>query len=81
MSDEEIDEREYKLEQEYGFVQSEIRFIMKHKPSLLLDQDDPAMPSAKGLKVLEEFFCSKYDFDMDLVRGLIIKYPFMLSKT
>lgn len=52
MSDAELDEREMKLEHDYGFVQSEIRFIMKHKPSLILDQDDPAMPSAKGLNTL-----------------------------
>jgi len=81
MSEDDIEESELRLEQDYGFVQSEIRFIMKHKPSLVLEQDDPAMPSAKGLKVLQEFFCEKHDFDMDLVRGLIIKYPFILSKT
>jgi len=37
MRNSEIEERESKLEEEYGFVQSEIKFIMKHKSSLILD--------------------------------------------
>ena len=81
MRNSEIEEREQKLEEEYGFVQSEIKFIMKHKSSLILDQDDASKPNAKGLNVLRAFFCDKHHFDMDLVRGLIVKYPYILSKT
>ena len=81
MRNSEIDERESKLIEEYGFVQSEIKFIMKHKSSLILDQDDASKLNARGLNVLRVFFCDKYHFDMDLVRGLIVKYPFILSKT
>lgn len=54
---------------------------MKHKSSLILDQDDASKPNAKGLNTLQALFCDKYHFDMDLVRGLIVKYPFILSKT
>ena len=33
------------------------------------------------MNTLKEFFVKKYGFDMELVRTLVVKYPFILSKT
>jgi len=33
------------------------------------------------MQILEEFFVKKYGFNIDLVRTLVVKYPFILSKT
>ena len=33
------------------------------------------------MNTLKEFFVKKYGFDMELVRTLVVKYPFILSKS
>ena len=33
------------------------------------------------MNALREFFVKKYGFDIELVRTLVVKYPFILSKT
>jgi hypothetical protein len=33
------------------------------------------------MNTLKEFFVKKYGFDIELVRTLVVKYPFILSKT
>lgn len=33
------------------------------------------------MNTLRDFFVKKYGFDMELVRTLVVKYPFILSKT
>jgi len=34
-----------------------------------------------GMNALKDFFVKKYGFDVELVRTLVVKYPFILSKT
>jgi hypothetical protein len=74
---EEISNIENQLKQEFGFVKEEIRFVVRHKPSFLLWQEN----TNTGMKALSEFFVKKYGFDIELVRTLVVKYPFILSKT
>ena len=50
---------------------------MRHKPSFLLWKQT----QKTGMNTLKEFFVKKYGFDMELVRTLVVKYPFILSKT
>jgi len=33
------------------------------------------------MRALENFFVKKYGFENELVRTLVVKYPFILSKT
>lgn len=33
------------------------------------------------MSALKNFFVKKYGFDIELVRTLVVKYPFILSKT
>ena len=74
---EEISNIENQLKQEFGFVKEEIRFVVRHKPSFLLWKEN----TNTGMKALSEFFVKKYGFDIELVRTLVVKYPFILSKT
>lgn len=50
---------------------------MRFKPTALFWQDN----TNNGLLVLEEFFVKKYGFDIELVRTIVVKYPYILSKT
>jgi hypothetical protein len=51
---------------------------MRYKPSfILLDHSHPNV----GMHALNRFFVEKKGFDLDAVRTLIVKYPYILSKT
>jgi len=55
----------------------EINFVMKHKPTfILLDKETDT-----GMNVLYKFFVEEKKFDIDLLRTLVVKYPFILGKT
>ena len=77
LSMDEITNLEAQLKQEFGFIKEEIRFVVRHKPSFLLWQET----QKTGMNTLRDFFVKKYGFDMELVRTLVVKYPFILSKT
>ena len=49
---------------------------MRYKPTFLFWKDN----RSSGLLTLENFFVKKYGFDMELVRTLVVKYPYILSK-
>jgi len=66
------------MRKEFGFAREEIRFVMRHKPTFLFNQ---TMESKDGIAHLQDFFVNKYGYDMELVRTLVVKYPFILSKT
>ena len=68
---------EQKLISEYGFLKEEINFIMKHKPSFILFEQDS---EKTGLRSLVNYLVEERGFDMDVVRTLILKYPHILSK-
>lgn len=69
---------EEKIRKDFGFAREEIRFVMRHKPTFLFNQ---TMESKDGIAQLQDFFVSKYGYDMELVRTLVVKYPFILSKS
>ena len=50
---------------------------MRYKPTFLFWKDN----NNTGLLTLEAFFVKKYGFDIELVRTLVVKYPYILSKT
>lgn len=51
---------------------------MKYKPSfILLDH----VSQNEGMNALNRFFVDKKGFDLDAVRTLVVKYPYILSKT
>ena len=50
---------------------------MRYKPTFLFWQNN----TKTGLVTLEEFFVKKYGFDIELVRTLVVKYPYILSKS
>jgi hypothetical protein len=77
LSMDDITNLESQLKKEFGFIKEEIRFVVRHKPSFLLWQES----QKTGMNILREFFVKKYGFDIELVRTLVVKYPFILSKT
>jgi len=49
---------------------------MRHKPNFIFfDQTEKV-----GIHVLKGFFVDKKGFDLDVVRTLVVKYPFILGK-
>jgi hypothetical protein len=73
----EIVSLESQLKKDFGFIKEDIRFVMRHKPSFILWRES----QKTGMNVLRDFFVKKYGFDIELVRTLVVKYPFILSKT
>lgn len=68
---------EKKLIEEYGFLKEEVNFIMKYKPTvILLDH-----LKDEGMNTLYKVFVQDKGFDLDVVRTLVIKYPYILGKT
>ncbi len=68
---------EEKLISTYGFLKEEVNFVMRYNPKFILfDQT-----SETGIKTLQSFFVDKLGFQMDSVRTLVIRYPYILSKT
>jgi hypothetical protein len=69
---------EQKLINTYGFLKEEINFVMKYKPSfILLDH----VGDKEGMHALNKFFVQEKGFDLDAVRTLVVKYPYILGKT
>lgn len=68
---------EAQLKQKFEFTNEEISFVTKHKPTFLLwDQN-----KSTGMTALQQFFVEKHGLDIEYVRTLVVKYPFILSKT
>lgn len=63
--------------QRFGFKKQEINFVVKHKPTFLFWEKD----LTQGIAMLETLFVKKYGFDIELVRTLVVKYPYILSKS
>ncbi len=79
MSTQEVQKLTKQVKEEFGFAKEEIRFIVRHKPSFLLWQDQ-ASNSNKGIYALQKFFVEKYGFSQELLKSLVVKYPYILSK-
>ena len=69
-----------KLQEEWGFIDSEIKHIIKYKPAFLLYQEDYDKKK-QGLLAVNEYLVKKRNFSYEVVKTLIIKYPTVLSKT
>lgn len=50
---------------------------MRHKPTFVLHDDN----SSTGIKVVHDYFVSQHGYTQELVRTLVVKYPYILSKT
>lgn len=67
---------EKKLIEHYGFVKEEVNFIVKHRPSfIVMGKDDKV-----GMEVLYKFFVEKKGYDIDTLRTLVVKYPYIAGK-
>jgi hypothetical protein len=66
---------EEKLVAEYGFLKEEVSFIMRYNPKFILLQE------GSGIKALKAFLVDKKGFSMEALRTLIVRYPYILSKT
>ena len=67
---------EQKLITQYGFVKEEINFIMRLKPSFILFD----LNNRIGINTLHKYFVQQKGFDIDLLRTLVVKYPYILQK-
>lgn len=73
-----IEPAEQKLISQYGFVKEEINFVMRYKPSfILLDKQG----EGEGMHLMNKYFVDKKGFELDAVRTLIVKYPYILGKS
>lgn len=52
---------------------------MRHKPTFVFSLE--SKNEQTGIAVLQNYFVKTLGFDMELVRALIVKYPYILSKT
>lgn len=77
LSTQDLAQLEKSLTTRFGFNKQEINFVMRHKPTFLFWEKD----LSKGIAMLEALFVKKYGFDIELVRTLVVKYPFILSKS
>lgn len=67
---------EDKLINEFGFLKEEISFIMRYNPKFILVDNQKA-----GINTLKSFFVDKKGFQMDSIRTMAVRYPYVLSKT
>ena len=57
-------------------MKEEINFIVKNRPSfILLDKEEKV-----GMHVLYRFFVEKKGYDIDTLRTLVVKYPYIAGK-
>lgn len=76
--DKDIVGAEQQLINTYGFLQEEVNFVMRYNPKFILLQ---TKGDQTGIKTLEEFFVNQKGFELDAVRTLVVRYPYVLSKT
>lgn len=50
---------------------------MRYNPKFLLLEDE----RKTGMNVLKSFFVDKKGFQLDSIRTLVVRYPYVLSKT
>ena len=80
LSHDDIKALEQKIADQFGFANEEVRFIVTHKPSVLL-LEDAESDTKMGLVALQKYFVEEQGFSEELTRTLITKYPHILSKT
>ncbi|CDW81088.1 UNKNOWN [Stylonychia lemnae] len=68
---------EKKLMDQFGFVKEEINYIMRYKPAFILFEHN----QDEGMSVIFKVFVEQRKFELDAVRTLVVKYPYILSKS
>ena len=64
------------MKEELGSSNVELKFVLKHKPSLYHYDEN----GTEGIAALKKFFIEKLGYDAELLRTLVVKYPVILSK-
>lgn len=67
------------LMEKYGFTQPEMNHLVKNKPTVVLFKEEEVL--GRGILVVEKTLCGELNFELDTVKTLIVKYPFILQKT
>lgn len=75
--DRDIIPAEEKLISTYGFLKEEVNFVMRYNPKFILFEQT----ADTGIKNLQSFFVDKLGFQLETVRTLVVRYPYVLSKT
>ena len=75
--DRDIIPAEEKLISTYGFLKEEVNFVMRYNPKFILFEQT----ADTGIKNLQSFFVNKLGFQLETVRTLVVRYPYVLSKT
>lgn len=77
--DRDIIPAEEKLINEYGFLLEEIKFVMRYNAKFIMLGQQSA--KGHGIEALKQFFVVDKGFDMDTLRTLVVRYPYIVSKT
>jgi len=75
--DRDIVPAEEKLISAYRFLKEEVNFVMRYNPKFILFEQT----AETGIKNLQSFFVDKLGFQLETVRTLVVRYPYVLSKT
>lgn len=68
---------EEKLITKYGFVKEEVNYIVKNRPSFIVQVENKDV----GIEVLYKFFVQNKGYDIDSLRTLVVKYPYIAGKS
>ena len=78
MDIDEIAKLEQQVEEKWGFVSQEIKFIMRFKPTFLFQQGEK---SPTGMHTLHDYFVVQHGMTDQFLKTLVVKYPHILSKS
>jgi hypothetical protein len=68
---------EEKLMQEFGFAKEEINYVMRYKPIFILHE----LEKHEGINALRKVLVQERGFQPELVRTLVVRYPYIIGKT
>jgi hypothetical protein len=72
--------QEEKLISEYGFLKEEINFVVRYNAKFVLPEAHQSSQEI-GIKALSDFLVKENGFEMEAVRTLVVRYPYVLSKS
>jgi hypothetical protein len=71
---------EEKLISQFGFMKEEVNFIMRYNPKFILLSENQRTRDI-GIEAMHKYFVQEKGFELDTVRTLVVRYPYILSKT
>ena len=77
--DKDILPAEEKLISQYGFLKEEVNFIMRYNPKFILLGENQKTRDI-GIEAMHRYFVQEKGFELDTVRTLVVRYPYILSK-